>query len=112
MRLTEEIKSYLQQYAPTKRLIRFLNDALNNCTSETEKCQIANTILEKERLVDEIYNLVFQLPNNIGLAIIDLRYLNDLSVDEVCSLLYISKSTYHAYHKNALKLLKEMRDKK
>lgn len=112
MKLTEQTKLYLRQYAPTKRLIRFLGETLDKCTSEAEKRQIANTILEKERLVDEIYNLVFRLPNDIGLAIVDLRYLNDLSVDEVCSTLYISKSTYHTHHKKALKLLKEMRNKK
>ena len=89
-----------------------MNDALENCTSEIEKKQIANIILEKERLVDEIYNLVFRLPVGLGLTIINLRYIDDMSVDEVCSTLYISKSTYHTYHKNALKQLKEMRDKK
>ena len=112
MRFTEEIKSYLQQFAPAKRLICFMNDALENCTSEIEKKQIANIILEKERLVDEIYNLVFRLPVGLGLTIINLRYIDDMSVDEVCSTLYISKSTYHTHHKNALKQLKEMRDKK
>lgn len=89
-----------------------MNDAMKNCTSETEKRQIANIILEKERLVDEIYNLVFQLPVGTELVIADLRYLNDMSVEEICSTLYMSKSTYHKHHKNALKLLKEMRDKK
>lgn len=88
-----------------------MNDALENCTSEIEKKQIANIILEKERLVDEIYNLVFRLPVGLGLTIINLRYIDDMSVDEVCSTLYMSKSTYFKHHKNALKLLAEMRNK-
>lgn len=108
---TDDIKSYLQQFAPAKRLVRFMKEALEHCTSETEKRQIANIILEKERLIDEIYNFVFQLPNGTELVIIDLRYLNDMTVDEVCATLYMSKSTYHEYHRNALRLLKEMRDK-
>jgi DNA-directed RNA polymerase specialized sigma subunit len=112
VRFTEKTKLYLQQFAPAKRLIQFMNDALENCASETEKRQIANIILEKERLVDEIYNLVFQLPIGTELVILDLRYINDMTVEEVCSTLYISKSTYHKHHKNALKLLKEMREKK
>ena len=112
MRFTEEIKSYLQQFAPAKRLIRFLGETLDNCTSEAEKRQIANTILEKERLVDEIYSLVFRLPVGLGQTIIYLRYIDDMSVKEVCLTIPIAKSTYHTHHKNALKLLKEMRDKK
>lgn len=109
---TENIKEYLQQFAPAKRLISFMNSALDNCTSEIEKKQIANIILEKEKLVDEIYNFVFQLPVGTELVIIELRYFNDMTVEEVCSTLYISKSTYHTHHKKALKMLKEMRDKK
>jgi hypothetical protein len=108
---TEETKLYLRQYAPTKRLICFMHEAFENSTSETEKRQIANIILEKERLVDEIYNLVFQLPNSTELVLLDLRYLNNMTVEEVCSTLYISKSTYFKHHKNALKLLAEMRNK-
>lgn len=108
----EETRLYLKQFAPAKRLLRFMNEAMENCTSEAEKRSIANVILEKERLVDEIYNLVFQLPNGIEVVILDLRYLNDMSVDEVCSTLYISKSTYHSHHKKALKKLAEMRSKK
>lgn len=112
MRFTEEMKLYLQQYAPTKRLVRFLNETLDNCTSETEKRQIANTILEKERLIDEIYDLVFRLPVGLEQTIIYLRYIDDMSVKEVCLTIPISKSTYHTHHENALKLLKKMRDKK
>ena len=88
-----------------------MHEAFENSTSETEKKQIANIILEKERLVDEIYNLVFQLPNSTELVLLDLRYLNNMTVEEVCSTLYMSKSTYFKRHKNALKLLAEMRNK-
>ena len=89
-----------------------MKESLAECTSETEKKQIANIILEKEQLVDEIYNLVFQLPNSTELVLLDLRYLNNMTVEEVCSTLYISKSTYHLHHKKALRLIEEMRDKK
>jgi DNA-directed RNA polymerase specialized sigma subunit len=109
---TEEIKSYLQQFAPTKRLIRFMNDALANCTSESEKRHIKHIVREKEKLVEEIYTVVFRLPDGIELTLINLRYLNDMTVEEVCSTMFISKSTFHTHHKKALQLLKEMRDKK
>ena len=107
-----EIQLYLQQFVPAKNLICFMNDALVNCTSESEKRHIKHIIREKEKLVEEIYNLVFRLPDGIELTLINLRYLNNMTVEEVCSTMFISKSTFHAHHKKALRLLKEMRDKK
>lgn len=112
MIFTEETKAYLNQFAPAKRLVQFMKEAQKNCKSEAESRQIANIILEKERLVDEIYNLVFQLPDSTELVLLDLRYLNDMSVEEVCSTLFMAKSTYFKYHKRALKMLKEKRCEK
>ena len=89
-----------------------MKESLAECTNATEKQQLSTIILEKERLVDEIYGLVFSLPVGLGLTIINLRYLENMSVDEVCSTLYISKSTYHLHHKKALRLIEEIRDKK
>lgn len=109
---TEEIKLYLLQFAPAKRLICLMKDSLERCTSDTEKEQILSVIADKEKLVKEIYDLVFRLPDSIMLEIVELYYFEDKSVYEVCSTLHISKSTYHAHHKKALKQLKEMRDKK
>lgn len=105
----ESTKQYLSQFAPTKRLICFLTETLNNCVSENERKQIERLIADKEQLLSDIYSLVFQLPNTIGLEIISLRYLEDKSVDEVCSVLYIAKSTYHNHHNIALQILTEKR---
>jgi DNA-directed RNA polymerase specialized sigma24 family protein len=111
--VTENAKAYLKRYAPAKRLVQFMKSTLENCTSETEKKQIKKVISDNQKLIDEIYALVLQLPADAEtLLLIDLRYIQDMSVEEVCSTLHISKSTYHTYHKNALKLLKEMREKK
>ena len=86
-----------------------MNDALENRTSETEKKQIEHIILERERLVKEIYDLVFRLPVSDELVLVELRYINDLSVEEVCAEMHISQSTYFKRHKSALKKLTEMR---
>ena len=89
-----------------------MKEVLAECTNATEKKRLSSAILEKERLIDEIYDLVFSLPVSMELTITNLRYIEGLTVDEICSTLYISKSTYHLHHKEALKQLKEMRDKK
>lgn len=89
-----------------------MNDAFENATDEAEKRSIANAILEKQRLVEEIYDLVFQLPIGLELTIINLRYIDDMSVKEVCLTIPISKATYHKHHKNAILQIKEMRSSK
>lgn len=89
-----------------------MTDTHQLSTNEAEKRNIANTILEKERLVDEIYDLVFRLPVGLGVVILNLRYIEDMSVKEVCLTLDISKSTYHKHHKNAIQLIEEMRSEK
>ena len=109
---TETTIEYLKQYAPAKRLIRFMTDTHQLSTNEAEKRNIANTILEKERLVDEIYNLVFRLPVGLEVVILNLRYIEDMSVKEVCLTLHISKATYHKHHRNAIQLIEEMRSEK
>ena len=105
----EETKNYLLQFAPAKRLIRFLKATLENCVSESERVQIEGLIADREQLIIDIYSLVFQLPNTIESDIISLRYLEDKSVDEVCSALFIAKSTYHNHHNIALQILTEKR---
>lgn len=109
---TEQTKLYLQQYGITKKLIAELHRQFDEAENETEKRRIAETIVEKERIADEIYNFVFQLPNSPELVVIDLRYLNDFSVREVCRSLYIAKTKYFKLHKSALQKLTEMRENK
>lgn len=102
------IENFINKHigCPTPKINRFLNRAINL------QYRIDNELdpAEKQKLIDilfEVKNLIRTLPNNIDIVIMNLRYMQNRSIESIAEETHYSVSGVNKIIKKAKVILNE-----
>lgn len=69
---------------------------------EEKETELLNSILEKERLRDEIVEKIERIDSEIEKDVLTYKYIDTLKWNDICSRIGVSWTTAHRIHLNAL----------